>query len=128
MGESASVVTTSTTTLLLPMRAAICAAPETRPSSVVDMREWTRKPYTCLYSLLLLSLDSYALNVTATAAPGSAGSSSAACSPTSPPGSHILNGGFEEGLADWTAVAYNASSSAFDVGLTNETMEGCIAL
>ncbi|KAL1653699.1 hypothetical protein SLS61_003847 [Didymella pomorum] len=54
--------------------------------------------------------------------------SSGACNVTSSTDSYIVNGGFEDGLTNWTAVAYNASSSTFEIGVTNEAIEGCTAL
>ncbi|KAJ8112547.1 hypothetical protein OPT61_g5108 [Boeremia exigua] len=74
-------------------------------------------------------LDVYALNVT-TEANSTTNTSPATPTCTSTPLSNpfLLNGGFEEGLTDWTAVAYNSSASAFDVGLTEDALEGCAAL
>lgn len=50
------------------------------------------------------------------------------CNGTNSTDPYIVNGGFEDGLANWTAVAYNSSSSTFEIGVTNEALEGCTAL
>ena len=50
------------------------------------------------------------------------------CNVTNSTDPYIVNGGFEDDLVNWTAVAYNASSSTFEIGVTDEALEGCTAL
>lgn len=69
----------------------------------------------------------YALNITV-AEPEPAPAEPPSCSPTVPANQFVPNGDFEDGLADWLPLAYNASSSAFDVGITNSSLSGCSAL
>lgn len=54
--------------------------------------------------------------------------SPAACNVTTSKDPYIVNGGFEDDLVNWTAVAYNSSSSTFEIGVTNEALQGCSAL
>lgn len=71
--------------------------------------------------------DRYALNITVSnPEPTTAGTP--ACTPTAPANPFIPNGDFEDGLTDWLPLAYNASSSAFDIGLTSSALTGCSAL
>jgi hypothetical protein len=50
--------------------------------------------------------------------------------PTSSTGNvqFIPNGGFEQGLANWTVGPYDEALAPFDFGTTNDALEGCIAL
>jgi hypothetical protein len=52
------------------------------------------------------------------------------CNPTSTAAAKqlIANGGFEHGLANWTVAAYDPDRAPFDIGLTNDALEGCFAL
>jgi hypothetical protein len=73
-------------------------------------------------------LCSYALDVIVSTNTSNTSPLSAGCNVTSGADSYIVNGGFEDDLANWTAVAYNSSSSTFEIGVTNEALEGCTAL
>ncbi|XPS68135.1 hypothetical protein M3J09_000426 [Ascochyta lentis] len=52
------------------------------------------------------------------------------CNPIAIPttDAYALNGGFEQGLDNWSAVAYDPNLVPFDIGLTNDALEGCTAL
>ena len=71
----------------------------------------------------------YILNETSTS-PTSTVSATQTCNPTSKAAANqlIANGGFEHGLANWTAEAYDPNRAPFDVGFTDDAFEGCSAL
>ena len=73
----------------------------------------------------------YLLNATTTAEPPGSISATQTCNPTSTAASGFLlanNGGFEQGLAGWTAAAYDPDRAPFNVRLTADALEGCSAL
>lgn len=77
--------------------------------------------------MMRLMRDRYALNITV-AEPEPTTTGTPACTPTASASLILPNGNFEDGLTDWLPLAYNASSSAFDVGVSPSALTGCSAL
>ncbi|KAF3036669.1 hypothetical protein E8E12_003176 [Didymella heteroderae] len=80
------------------------------------------------YGRRKLAGSSYALDIIVPINTTNTTLSPTGCNVTTSTDLHIANGGFEDGLANWTAVAYNSSWSTFEIGVIDEALEGCTAL
>jgi hypothetical protein len=110
------------------MRVAICGVLATLQNTAEVMGDSTCEHRLSQLHWLKLNVPSYALDIIIPTNTSNATIAPAGCNVTTGTDPYIINGGFEDGLANWTAVAYNSSSATFEIGVTNDSLEGCTAL